>query len=331
MNSACPAIAESPVHYRLAGRHWISQWPIRYLQAFATDAIAANAASSNTSFIHYAESFVPQQELTPVAAPRYSALTRLALRDYHLQVWWPEPSHCCLEAQYPGPKSGGSILPFVQKFDITPTHITCHGSESLLQVPDKPERWVDEAGLLLGPVMAVHLAMNGVFLLHASAMVMDDTLCVFLAESGSGKSTLVAQWHELTGARIADDILPVRINSGNMEFLPDFPQLKLKDGEQVTQQRPRWQQVHWFFLKPLPATHRPASYIQSLDRQQTLLQLGRHSVATRLLPAALLGQHLQLCQQASALPAAMVHYPHSPDQIDAVFGALDDYLQDRFR
>lgn len=85
--------------------------------------------------------------------------------------------------------------------------------------------------LALGAPLALALAIRGVHLLHASAIVAGGAVVAFTGPSGAGKSTLAAaaarskRWR-----RVADDILPVRLAEAS-RALPAFPQLKLAPAE----------------------------------------------------------------------------------------------------
>ncbi|HEX3131022.1 MAG TPA: hypothetical protein VH394_27050 [Thermoanaerobaculia bacterium] len=91
-----------------------------------------------------------------------------------------------------------------------------------------PEPGADEAAIeeaLLGPVFALALAREGIFVLHASAVIFPEGVVAFLGDSGTGKSTLARLLVETGDAALAaDDLLP--IGSSGAAY-PHFPQLKL--------------------------------------------------------------------------------------------------------
>jgi hypothetical protein len=92
------------------------------------------------------------------------------------------------------------------------------------RTPDEPRT----LELALGAPLALALAIRGVHLLHASAIVAGGAVVALTGASGAGKSTLAAaaarseRWR-----RAADDILPVRLDRAPTA-MPAFPQLKLR-------------------------------------------------------------------------------------------------------
>lgn len=81
---------------------------------------------------------------------------------------------------------------------------------------------------LLGPVLGLLLHQRGLFILHASAIVLDGGVVAFLGHSGRGKSTTAAMLHARGGTVVADDALAVDLAApGGPAALPGFPQLKL--------------------------------------------------------------------------------------------------------
>ena len=77
---------------------------------------------------------------------------------------------------------------------------------------------------LLGPVLTLGLARRGVFVLHASAVLLNGGVVGFLGESGAGKSTLARLLAAEGLPRVADDLLAI---DATPSALPHFPQLKL--------------------------------------------------------------------------------------------------------
>lgn len=79
----------------------------------------------------------------------------------------------------------------------------------------------------LGGPLALALALHGVHLLHASALVIGGVVVAFTGASGTGKSTLAAAGRSRRGwRRAADDILATRLGEAPRALLA-FPQLKL--------------------------------------------------------------------------------------------------------
>ena len=81
---------------------------------------------------------------------------------------------------------------------------------------------------LLGPVLAVLLHQRGLIVLHASATMIGGEAVAFVAEKGTGKSTLAAAFHARGHGLVADDLVPVDLNTPTGPMVhPGFPQLKL--------------------------------------------------------------------------------------------------------
>jgi hypothetical protein len=81
---------------------------------------------------------------------------------------------------------------------------------------------------LLGPVLAVLLHQRGLIVLHASAILIGGEAVAFVAEKGTGKSTLAAAFHARGHGIVADDLVPVDVDTSTGPMVhPGFPQLKL--------------------------------------------------------------------------------------------------------
>lgn len=161
----------------------------------------------------------------------------------------------------------------------------------------------------LGAPLALALALRGVHLLHASAVVRGETVVAFTAESGVGKSTLAAA-AESSGLglrRVADDILPVRLEAASAA-LPHFPQLKLPAADGYPSAAPlalRFGALIELDRRPPGAADAAAPpRLERLHGAAAALSLARATVAARLFDEALLGAHLAAC--AAAAPALVV-------------------------
>ena len=81
--------------------------------------------------------------------------------------------------------------------------------------------------LILGPLCAVLLELQGVICLHASAVCMAGAAVGLAGQSGAGKSTLTAWLVDHGHPLLADDILPLEIRGEDCLAVPGYPQLKL--------------------------------------------------------------------------------------------------------
>lgn len=177
--------------------------------------------------------------------------------------------------------------------------------------------WEIEA--LRGPVLLHALAQQGVFVLHASAVLQaGGQLIAFTAQSGVGKSTLARVAADLGWQRIGDDLLPIARRDGRIVALPHLPQPKLTAGQQY------------------PATAMPAlplaaliqlergaaakmQYLMSREAADLLLA---STVATRVFAAGSLAAHLAFAGNLAAdvaagrLLAARMTMAERPQDID---------------
>jgi hypothetical protein len=81
---------------------------------------------------------------------------------------------------------------------------------------------------LLGRVLGTLLHQRGLLVLHASAVATNGRAIAFMGGKGWGKSTLAAAMYEAGHSIVADDVVPIRIDSfGTASVFPGFPQLKL--------------------------------------------------------------------------------------------------------
>lgn len=151
------------------------------------------------------------------------------------------------------------------------------------------------SAVLWGPVLLLALARQGIYCLHASAVLLSRHVrgaIVVCAASGTGKSTLAQAVAVRGGRAVVDDLCPLRLDAqGQPRLLPRFPQLKWSSAQhwpQVAEQSLALQCIGQLQrgatsectpLEPIPALH-------------VLLQ---HTVGSRLFEPELLQAHLQFC------------------------------------
>jgi len=173
---------------------------------------------------------------------------------------------------------------------------------------------IEEA--LLGPAFALALARRGVFLFHASAVVLGPGVVGFLGESGAGKSTLARLLAEAGAALAADDILAVE----EAMALPHFPQLKL--GEEamaaILALEPRLPLLGLYELAPGDRVG-----IEELPAVSATALLLRHTIAGRLFASDLLAAQLDFAARlAGRVPVRWLRMPRRMDVGDEVLGRL---------
>jgi hypothetical protein len=155
--------------------------------------------------------------------------------------------------------------------------------------PGAGEAAVEEA--LLGPALALAFARRGIFVLHASAVVLRGGVVGFLGESGAGKSTLARLLVEAgeDTALAADDLLAVGPEAA---ALPHFPQLKLDPASMAAIEglAPSYPLLALCVLEPAP----PAAVVrgETLPPGSAAAHLLRHTIAGSLFAKDLLAEHL---------------------------------------
>jgi len=82
----------------------------------------------------------------------------------------------------------------------------------------------------LSEALGLILFQKGYFLLHGSAIQLNNKGIVFIGEPGAGKSTTVAAFAQKGVSIISDDMVCIRINEmGKPSLIPAFPQIKVWD------------------------------------------------------------------------------------------------------
>lgn len=81
----------------------------------------------------------------------------------------------------------------------------------------------------LGPVMSLWLEQHGFQVLHASAVLINMKVVLFLAESQQGKSTIASAMIKMGCPLLSDDLVPVKYSQAQKQFYayPSYPVIKL--------------------------------------------------------------------------------------------------------
>lgn len=173
----------------------------------------------------------------------------------------------------------------------------------------------------LGAPLALALALRGVYLLHASAVGRDGRALALAAPSGGGKSTLARHAVAYGLPRVADDILPVRLEP-RPEALPRFPQPKLTDEERYPEAAPDRLRLGALVEIAHSPRYRSISATR-LEPADAAFALARATVAARLFDESLLARHFAACAHAaSALPLFRLTYPSGVERLGDVAEAL---------
>jgi hypothetical protein len=199
----------------------------------------------------------------------------------------------------------------------------CRGREIVVD----PAPGVEEGVLrlfLLGAALGVLLHQRGFLILHGSAVAVGEGAAVFLGASGWGKSTTAAALHARGHPVVADDVVAVRDDSGQVLVYPGFPQLKLwpevaaslgELPESVPALHPaleKWGRParRGFSAEPLPLRRvyvladGAARAVEWLGPQEAMRELLQHSYAAGLLrPTGAAPAHFRQCGRLIATSA----------------------------
>ena len=182
--------------------------------------------------------------------------------------------------------------------------------------------------VVTGPALVLLLAEQDIYCMHAGAVNTPAGNIAFIAESGSGKSTLSANVDK-SWSQLSDDILPLQLNRSErtVELYNNFPQLKL-DGSSVKDVQQVPQKLDYIIrLSPEPSTD---IQFKDLSRADGVLQVIRHTVASRLFGQTLMKRHAKFSKRVSGrVPLLELSYPRDITQLDDLRNAIVTYLQSR--
>jgi hypothetical protein len=217
--------------------------------------------------------------------------------------------------------------------DVSPERIRVHASgfgEVLVAADGRTVLWRPsdaEAGrrpeLVLGPGLVLALARQGVFCLHASAVLGPRGVVAIAGPSGAGKSTLAALLSAEHGfTRLADDILPVAATHAGCFVLPHFPQLKLAPADQYAGGAAARLPLSRLLLLAEADAADPVAESE-LSPTATAFAVCGQVVASRLFPADLTQQALDLAAAfAERVVVRTLHYPKRRGAVADVAGLL---------
>lgn len=156
-----------------------------------------------------------------------------------------------------------------------------------------------EEAVLLGPVMTLALALQGLFTLHASAVAVDGVGVCFLGESGAGKSTAAEYVAESRSRvrRVADDMAPFQVDEG-LRLLAGMPQAKMPAQGLDESAMGSFRVTRLVWLDPVETAAGPGG-LRRLNQGEITRRLAGSTIGTRLFDAALLRCHFSFCSMAS--------------------------------
>lgn len=187
---------------------------------------------------------------------------------------------------------------------------------------------------VLGPALAILLYQRGLHILHASAVSLWGRASAFLGYPGQGKSTTAAALVKRGHYLVADDAVAVQIDSEGERprVWPAFPQLRLwpEASDSLGVPSEQLHSLHRTYIKralrltnrfssePLPLkrlyvlAEGKGRSIERLPPQEAIIELVRHSFATRLLSQQPGGLHFSRCARlARRLPVHRLTRPRS--------------------
>lgn len=179
--------------------------------------------------------------------------------------------------------------------------------------------------VVLGPALTLALALQGTWCLHASAVALGQQIVCFMGRSGSGKSTLAAflDSSESPWRRVADDVLPVKLERDGVDVLPHFPHLKLPAERQPSTGMPERAPLSAIYLIACSNKAGRGAEVRSLTAQEGALALAGLTVAARIFDPDLLARHLAFCTKAIAhISVRELIYPRTFDMLPKVESLL---------
>jgi hypothetical protein len=195
-----------------------------------------------------------------------------------------------------------TITSCIGKAEGVGTFLIRDGKEIIVE----PAVGVEDALLhtaLLGPGMAVLLRQRSLAVLHASGIVVNNSVVAFLGGSGWGKSTLAEAFYKRGYGVVTDDLMAIRLDGSSPQVIPGYPLIKLLPDAAVflgcessathkvhSQTEKYAYNVSWRFSQgPLPLRRMyvlgvgECNKIESLQSQEAFVELVRNSRAVSLL------------------------------------------------
>ena len=81
---------------------------------------------------------------------------------------------------------------------------------------------------ILSEAIGIVLFLRGKYLLHGSAVKINENAEVFLGTPGAGKSTTIAAFYKNNFTVLSDDLVAIKINlDKQFEVIPSFPEIKI--------------------------------------------------------------------------------------------------------
>ncbi|RBP48282.1 hypothetical protein [Arenicella xantha] len=169
--------------------------------------------------------------------------------------------------------------------------------------------------VIIGPALVLLLAELDTYCLHAGAVTTPVGNIGIIAESGAGKSTF-SRHRDTLWQQISDDILPVQAPEFKDQkplLLPRFPQLKLPN---ATVEKSASGKLSLDFLVRLHPEPADTLYFDRLDRRAAMLQIIRHTVATKLFDRDAMQRHARFAKSVcGTVPVLEIRFPRDKKQL----------------
>lgn len=215
-----------------------------------------------------------------------------------------------------------------------------------------PDDGVTEADLqpfITGPVLSVLLHQRGLWVLHGSAVSIEDKAIAFLGSKGYGKSTLAAHLQMRGHQLISDDLVPIKFVRERAITYPGYPRIKLNEDSiiAVGDQPDTFPLVHRLIEK---RSFRPASGISeqpielsavcvlaenttvSVDHMNpaaAFVELIKHSFLKQFLNAMnAQREHFHQCERlVRSIPIMRLDRPHDFAMMNDVCGRVEEHAR----
>ena len=126
-------------------------------------------------------------------------------------------------------------------------NISCH---PLTKIPEETIRH-----LLLDQVLPRCLAYQGKIMIHASAVLHEQGIILFLGDSGAGKSTLAGNFHQAGYPALSDDCLWIKESKDQVVAVPSYGGLRLRSDSLealFTTEQTTYSMAHYSTKKRVP-------------------------------------------------------------------------------
>jgi hypothetical protein len=207
------------------------------------------------------------------------------------------------------------------------SHVVAPDGRTIRSAPPSADGWWWQR-LLLAQVLPVAATLQGVELLHASAVAVDGRALAVTASAGSGKTSLAAHLLDLGADFVADDVLALELVDGHVEAHPGTGLMNLDPDQRRSlgdatgrfAELPGDGETNYVVVPvvdaPLPLgalyfLHRAAQFAEAriVDAQDTRVLLGSTFVSYLSDPERLL-THLEICGAVDqTVPAFVVEAP----------------------